>query len=50
MIESPSAALRVVPAKWLPDAVRGKGEARLYAEQASLVARQLEVQCRDVRE
>ena len=48
--ESPSAALRVVNPKFLPDAIRGFGETTLTAPQIDLIARQIEIRCRDVDE
>lgn len=48
--ESPSPALRVVNPKLLPDAVRGRWPATLSPEQVDLIARQIELVCRDVEE
>jgi hypothetical protein len=48
--ESPSLSLRVVNPSFLPDAIRGRGEAVLTAQQVDLIARQLEERCRDVED
>jgi hypothetical protein len=46
--ESPSPKLRVVNPQFLPDAIHGRGVSVLSAEQIDLIARQLDVICRDV--
>ena len=48
--ESPSPKLRVVNPKILPDVIRGRGEVTLTPQQVDLIARQLEVICRNVSE
>jgi hypothetical protein len=48
--EAPSPSLRVVNPKVLPDAVRGRWPTVLTPEQVDLIARQLEIVCRDVEE
>lgn len=46
--EQPGAPLRVVQTKFLESAVLGRGETILTPDQVDLIARQLELQCRDV--
>lgn len=48
--ESPSPALRVVNPDFLTSAISGRGEVTLETREIDLIARQLDLRCRDVEE
>lgn len=48
--EAPSPQLRVVHPEILPEVIKGRGTKVLTPEQIDLIARQLDLQCRDVEE